>query len=66
MDVSGYKFQSVAVNVSGQTTKVAVRSVTIEMGKGPSGFLYKGYNMAAMDKPFESRERNNELAVSKH
>ena len=30
MDVSGYKFQSVAVNVSGQTTKVAVRSVTME------------------------------------
>ena len=30
VDVSGYKFQSAAVNVSGQTTKIAVRSVTME------------------------------------
>ena len=42
-----------------------MRSVTMETdtGKGPSGFLFTGYNMAKMDKLFESRERNNELAV---
>ena len=32
-------------------------------GKGPSGFLSTGYNMATTDKPFNSRERNGELAV---
>ena len=38
----------------------------IETAKGPSGFLYTGYNMVTMDKPFKSRERNNELAVKKN